>query len=322
MFPWQEFTLLILKGMVSVYTQVMFWLVLALVGFQYNRMRQEQLKLFGHCNFSLWRQVVYAAAYGTAGGFFGSLLLNFFGVAVNQLGLEYIWPLAIILLLINLRFMCFAYAGGLVALSSALLGWPEVNVPQVLALVAILHITESILIYISGRYGAMPLILKLPNGRLAGAFNLQNFWPLPLVLMMAVTVPESGLPSELLNMPDWWPLLPIGGQPPAGETWLYGMIPVVAALGYTDLAVTSTPAMRRKHSAINLAAYSVLLLLLAVLSVKYSALQILAAVIAPLGHELLIQIDHRREKDGPPRFVPPPRGLMVLDTVRETPAGN
>ena len=318
-FPWQEFLGLILQGQFAAVFDPTFLLVLALVAFMYRRLQRDQLQMFGVLGYHLWQQVLAAAFYGIVGGIIGSVILGVVGVTVNHLGLNYIWPVAIALMLVNMRFMCFAYAGGLVALSNLLFGWPVVNVPQVLALVAGLHITESFLIFISGRYSAVPLMLRREDGRGVGAFNLQNFWPLPLVMLGAVGIPET-TQLQGISMPDWWPLLPIGEELPTGQTWLYGMLPVAAALGYADLAVASSPAERRRASAAHLALYSITLMGLTLLSVKYNWLQFVAALVSPLGHELLIQLDNRREMQGEPRFVPPPEGVMVLDTVTGSPA--
>lgn len=320
MFPWLEFFQIIAVKIFGFILEPAFWLLLGLVAYQYHRLGQDQKRMFGVSGFKLREQVALAAFYGLLGGIIGSFILGFAGVTINQLGLEYIWPVAIALLFINMRFVCFAYAGGLVALSSALFGWPEINVPQVLALVAGLHVTESILIFISGRFSTFPLILGLPDGRLAGAFSLQNFWPLPLAMLAVTSVPPASLPAGILDMPDWWPLLPAGQPLPEGETWLYGLFPVVAALGYADIAVATSPAVRRRRSAVQLALYSIVLLALALLSAKYTWLQAVAAVVSPLGHELLIQLDNRRETGGVPLFVPPLRGVMVLDTVAGSPA--
>lgn len=319
MFPWQEFLGLILQKQFAAVFDPTFLLVLALVAFMYQRLQREQLQMFGVLGCQLWQQVLAAAFYGVVGGIIGSVILGVAGVTVNHLGLNYIWPVAIALTLVNMRFMCFAYAGGLVALANLLFGWPAVNVPQVLALVAGLHITESLLIFISGRYSAVPLLLRREDGRIVGAFNLQNFWPLPLVMLGAVGIPETTQLSGI-SMPDWWPLLPIGEDLPAGQTWLYGMLPVAAALGYADLAVASSPVERRCASAAHLALYSITLMGLTLLSVKYYWLQFIAALLSPLGHELLIQLDNRREMQREPRYVPPPEGVMVLDTVTGSPA--
>lgn len=322
MFPWLDITLLIVHGALTILFDFNFWLVLALVGYQYWQMQKQQRQMFGVYNYSLTRQIMLAGFYGLVGGITGSWLLTLVGVTLNQLGLSYIWPVALALMLINMRFLCFAYAGGLVALANALFGWPEVNVPQILSLVAVLHITESLLIAISGGYSAMPMILKKPDGRLVGAFSLQNFWPLPLVILAAVSVPADTVPGAMIKMPEWWPLLPLALEPPTGSQWIYLMAPVVAALGYTDMAIASLPHRRRRQSALHLAAYSVILLGFALLSAKYSWLQVVAAVLSPVGHEFLIQLDNRREMGGTPCFVPSEHGIMVLDTVANTPAAK
>jgi membrane-associated protease RseP (regulator of RpoE activity) len=320
MFPWQDILLLIFRGTVAVLAEPMFWVILALVAYQYWQLQRMQLKLFGVYGYTLRKQILLAAVYGGLGGMIGSFLLTIVGVTLNQLGLMYIWPVALALMMINMRFLCFAYAGGLVAISSTIFGWPEVNVQQVLTLVAILHITEAVLIFISGRYSSVPLLLKKRDGRIVGAFNLQNFWPLPLVLLAVVPVASTEAVGGIIKMPDWWPLLKMAAEPPPGHTWLYTMMPVVAALGYTDMAVASLPAERRRASALHLAGYSIVLLVLALLSARYGWLQILAALLSPLGHEYLIQRDNRHETEGVPRFVPPAEGVMILDTVPDSPA--
>lgn len=322
MFPWPELLVLIIRGSLEVVGNTNFWIILALVGYQYWQMQKHQRQMFGVYNYSLTQQIMLAGVYGLIGGITGSFLLTLVGVTINQLGLNYIWPVALVLMLINMRFLCFAYAGGLVAIANVLFGWPVVNVPQVLALVAVLHITESLLIAISGGYSAMPMIVKKEDGQLVGAFSLQNFWPLPLVILAAVAVPAGSAPEGMLKMPAWWPLLPMPQTPPEGSSWIYVMAPVVAALGYTDMAIASLPQQRRWYSALHLAGYSIILLALAVLSAKYVWLQIFAALLSPLGHEFLIQRDNRREMEGVPRFVPPSYGLMVLDTVSNSPAAN
>lgn len=321
MFPWQDLIQLIIARTLAVYFDFMYWIVLALVGYQYWLMKRNQKRMFGVSSYSLRQQVLLTIFYGTFGGIIGSVLLTAVGVTLNQMGFNYIWPLALVLMMLSTRFLCFAYAGGIVALGKILFNWPaDVNVPQILTLVAVLHVTESLLIAVSGRYSASPLILRRSDGRLVGAFSLQNFWPLPLVLLMAVAVPGSDLPAGTMHIGDWWPVLPSGVALPEGQHWFYALTPVVAALGYTDMAIASSPLRRRMESAWHLGVYSVTLLALALLSAKYAWLQVFAALLCPLGHELLIQLDNRRETEGEPRYVPTDHGLMILDTVLDTPA--
>ena len=312
--PWLDVFQMLFITTVAVFLEPLFWGILGIVAYQYWQMQKNQQAMFGLTGAPLGRQVMWAMLYGTIGGLMGSLVLTLVGVNIERMGFQYIWPLAVFLAMINIRFLCFAYAGGLVAIASAISGWPDVDVPQVLALVAALHVTESVLIAISGRYGSVPVILK-HGGRLVGAFNLQNFWPLPLVVLSTVAMKATALPEGVFHTPDWWPLLPLGIEPPAGFEWVYVMMPVVAALGYTDMAISSTPEARRRKSALALALYSLSLLAMALLAAKFAWLKLPAALLSPLGHEFLVRRDNRMEMAGIPLYVPPERGVMVLEAI-------
>ncbi len=314
MTPWFEILQLLVLTMLTVLIQPLFWIVMAIVAYQYRQMQRNQLSMFGVAGTPISRQMMWAMVYGTIGGLMGSAVLTLVGVNIERMGFQYIWPLAITLALINMRFLCFAYAGGLVAVSNALFGWPDVDVPQVLALVAALHVTESVLIAISRRYGATPAIIK-HGERLVGGFNLQNFWPLPLVVLGTVAMQTGALPEGVFHTPDWWPLLPLGIEPPTGSEWVYVMMPVVAALGYSDVAISSTPEQRRRRSAISLALYSISLLVMALLAAKFAWLKLPAALLSPLGHEYLVRRDSRTELAGEPLYVPSEQGVRVLETL-------
>ena len=313
--PWFEILKMLVLTTVVVFLQPIFWGILGIVAYQYWQLQKNQLAMFGVTGTPIGRQVKWAMLYGTIGGLMGSLVLTLVGVNIERMGFQYIWPLAIALALINMRFLCFAYAGGIVAVVSAIFGWPDVDVPQVLALVAALHVTESVLIAISGRYGSVPVILK-QGGRLVGAFNLQNFWPLPLVVLSTVAMQTGAMPEGVFHTPDWWPLLTLGIEPPAGAEWVYVMMPVVAALGYTDMAISSTPGQRRRRSALSLAVYSISLLGMALLAAKFEWLSLPAALLSPLGHEYLVRRDNRTEMAGASLYVPPEQGVMVLDAIQ------
>lgn len=319
MFPFFPIVSLILRSSFSIFFEPMFWLVILLVGFQYRQQQRNQERMFGVAVFEWKKQMLHAAWLGLIGGWLGSLLLTLTGVSVNHLGLSYVWPVAIALMVIHARFLCFAYAGGLVAISYLLFGWPVISVPHILSLVAVLHITESFLIAISGRFSAVPVILR-QNERLVGAFTLQNFWPLPLLVLLVVGMPADKVPEGMVNMPDWWPPLPFGAEPPEGKQWVHMLMPVVAALGYADIAVSTRPEKKRTQSAVLLFAFSLTLLLFAVLSAHYSWLQLPAAILSPVGHDLLIWLQNRREMRGKPLFVHGEYGLTVLDTVPGSPA--
>ncbi len=308
----------VLNGLVAALQNVVFWIIVALVAFQYRRIAGTREKLFGVKAGSIYRDTFLAVGHGVIGGVAGSYLLILTGVTLDNVGIQYIWPLAVFLMLINPRFLCFAYAGGIIAVSSLLLGMPAgLSIPQLMALVAILHLIESILIVMGGHAGATPMYTKDRAGNIVGGFTLQKFWPIPIVaLVMTVTQQIQG--PEYINMPDWWPLIKTSAG--ADNDFTYALVPVIAALGYGDLAVARTPAEKSKVSARNLSIYSLVLLVLAGLASRWDLFAWAAAFFAPLGHELVIFISQNMEYRERPLFTPPARGVMVLEAVPNSPA--
>lgn len=293
-----------------------FWIIVIVVYFQYRRINQQKQIMFGVKETAGWKHALVATGHGVIGGLVGSGLIVFMGVSLSSIGIQFLWLLAITMMLISPRFICFAYAGGIISISSILFGYPQVDIPQLMGLVAILHMVESVLIMVSGHLGALPLYTKLEDGRLVGGFNLQKFWPIPLVALALMVVPD---PSQVggVGMPDWWPLIKpnMEGDP---NNFIYALFPVVAALGYGDLALTSKPREKSRTSAFFLGTYSIILLALAILASRYPALVILPALFSPLGHELVIKIGRDIEFKGNPKYVAPDQGIMVLETLEDS----
>lgn len=295
-----------------------FWLVVALVWLQYRRMLKTKEALYGLKDSPL-RASFIALIYGIIGGFLGSFIMIIFGVTINGMGVAWLWIIALVLMLFSPRLLCFSYAGGVLALISLIFGYPQVNIPGLMGLVAVLHLVESVLILLSGHQDPLPVYVRNPGGRVVGAFNLQKFWPIPLAVMM-ILLGTDQLPGELIKMPEWWPLIRPWDTASTQEV-MYQVLPVVAALGYGELAVTCLPRERTKRSASHLAGYSIILLGLAVAASHYPQLSIIAALFSPLAHELLVFLGRREELQGRPRFVPPSTGgVMVLDVIKGSPA--
>ncbi len=317
MFPFNQVLPLILATLASVLSEPLFWVVVLLVALQYRRMAATRREFFGLPGTGgVWRDTLTATVYGLLGGFMGSFLMVLIGLSLSGSGLIYLWPVAILLMLIDARFLCFAYAGGVLALCNLLFGFPELNIAQVLALVAVLHMVESVLILASGHLGAVPVYFKSPAGQVVGGFTLQRFWPIPIVAL-AVVGPATA--QQGVAMPEWWPLLKPGVSGDATEL-VYTLISLVAGLGYGDLAVSRSPEEKSRLSALVLGTYSLGLLLLAVLSQYFRGLAFLAALFSPLGHEMVIHIGKKVEFRRRPLFIPPDRGVGVLDVVSDSPA--
>lgn len=320
------------------YYPILLAVVLFIVYRQFHRQAKLEEHLYGRPFSPPWKQLLISLGFGLLGGTLASLLMVLLGLPLSEeLGLIYVWPVALVLMLINPRYMCFAYGGGVVGAVSLLLrglyllfpgigsisflsSLMAIDLPALMALVAVLHLTESFLIFISGHIQASPIILQNPRGEVVGGFMLQRFWPLPITALLAELVSTTAPIGEGIAMPDWWPLLQPLLQPEPGMMLSYFLLPIVATLGYSDIAVSTSTREKSKISAGRLSIYSVVLLLLSLLSGRLPFLQILPVLFAPLGHEYLILAGNRREWSSPPLLGPPPRGVKLLTVLPGSPA--
>jgi hypothetical protein len=212
--------------------------------------------------------------------------------------------------------MCFAYAAGVLGLWSIVTGASNINVPAVLGIVAVLHMVESLLIFMSGHMGAIPVFLERPNGGTVGGFVLQKIWPiLIMVLLVEGIIIHEQIMEGLIHMPDWWPLIGTTINVSKGYELVYFMWPFAVAAGYSDIALTRRPKQRARSTALALAIYSFILLIAAIIADRIRIFQLIATIMAPLGHEIVIILGQKAELQGKPIFVSPPDGVMVLDVL-------
>ena len=223
-----------------------YWVVVLLVFFQHQRLAGLEKKLFGRTVNRIWPQLSSSIGLGALGGFLAGLMMVFLGLSLEQMGLIYIWPVAILLLLVNPRYLCFSYAG-IVALLSILIrliteyfpslaghippvadGLLKIHIPALLALIALLHLMESLLISLSGHWGFSPVYFKRSGEEVVGGFTLQRFWPLPLVALLVSVVITKDIVG--VSMPEWWPVIKSTLQPPC-ETLQY----LAALVGRPDM---------------------------------------------------------------------------------------
>lgn len=300
---------------------VAFWLVVILVFFQYRRVARLEEQMYGEMKNHPGYHTLLAIVQGLLGGLVGSFVLVFVGVSLTSAGIPYLLPLALLLYLVSPRLMCFSYAGGLVAVFSLLFGFPRVSVGGIMALVGILHLTESLLIRLSGHTCATPVVIRNQRRELVGGFSLQKFWPVPIVVLVLLSVPNPSQLGNLIQMPAWWPLLR-ADRLADPDMAVYALLPVMAAVGYAEVAITGLPRQVTRRTAGLLSAYSLALLFLAVLASRSSWGQWPAALFGPLGHELVVRRSLRREMKGEPWLRPNPAGITVLDVLPGTPAAQ
>lgn len=294
-----------------------FYAAILLVYLQYRRQVGLERHLFGVRVTSPEMQAVRSLGFGAIGGVAATLLISGLGIVLNPADFAYVWGVAIFLTLFNLRFICFAYAGGILSVVSLILNTlPEYNIdwnwlagayedlralsiPHLLSLVAVLHLIEALLVALQGNEGASPVFVQSRRGRLIGGFILQKFWVIPLAAV-AVTGTSS------FNTPPWWGVLPlIGAQG-------LQILPIPAVLGFSSLALARHPREKAIRTARWLALYALILLGLSIGGGYVPALLWLAALYSPIAHEVLVWWEMVDEKVSQPLFVNPLHGLRIL----------
>ncbi len=302
---------LIIKTYSLTLIQPLFWVVVLLVYFQYRRTVSMEKDILGTVQYPIKERVMDSVFFGLLGGLIGSFIMVFLGVTMDQSGLEYVWPLAILLMLINPRYICFSYAGGLISLISLIFGYPKINVAGLMALVGVLHLMESLLIWLDGHRDRLPIFVERKDGSIVGGFNLQRFWPIPILMLVLYSGPF--LNGGTIETPDWWPLIRLPG---VTQSTVFVIMNGIAALGYGDIVLTGTPEKRSRDSAIRLLGFSIILITLSVFAANSTIMKYIAALFAPIGHEALILYGRYVEDKGEPLYVAPERGMRILEVMR------
>lgn len=309
-----------------------FWIIIFILIIIYRKNSEIESRMLGS-SYSLFNKVSSSVLVGLAGGLLGSLFVILVGISIEDYtkvgggslteGITYIWIVAVLLALINPRYLCFSYAGGLIALSNLIFSFPSVNVPGLLALIGVLHLIESFLIWLDGYTYSTPLFLRRKDGRTVGGYVMNRIWPIPLVIFAVMFGGDGGSVSiaGMIDMPSWWPFLKnsaAGGIRDLVYTPL--VLPVV--LGYGDMAVTKKPDEKCRSSAARLAGYSLLLIVLSIIASKIKVFAFVAAVFAPAAHEMLILNGAKEEEEGEPYFASKGLGVKVLYVQKDSPASR
>jgi len=311
---WMSLIAIALESIFSIIVNPLFWIVLLLIHSQYRKVSRMEKRLIGEEKATPIERVISSLGVGILGGILGTILISILGVTVQLEDFRFILPLAILLMLVNVRYLCFSYAGGLISLSSLLFGYPHINVSSIIAIVAVLHFIESVLIWIDGHKYPTPIFVNHDIYGTVGAFTLQRFWPIPFAVLIIFLGKLKGATD--INLPDWWPLFINNGLDLENIT--LQMTVVVAALGYGDIAISSTPREKSKKSSFRLAIYSIALLILSVISTYIYSFKYIAALFAPLAHEGLILFSQREENNRRPIYKVNSYGITVLDVKRDS----
>ncbi|NLK43822.1 MAG: PDZ domain-containing protein [Tissierellia bacterium] len=257
-----------------------FILVFSIICFQYYQISKMEKKYLGYKK-SLLMKAIVSTFFGILGGIITTVAFLYLGVVAIPKDYLYILFVVIILSFFNPRFMCFSYGGGIVFLSSLILGFPKIEISQVMSVVAVLHIVESLLILVDGWRHKLPIYFESKN-RTVGGYMMNRFWPVPFVIFIG-----DGLIHPITLM---------------------------AILSYGDYSISSFPKIKAAKTSFVLLIYSIILLYIS----KTVDNLFIAPIFALLGHELIIFINKSKERKKQPIFIPLDKGVRVLEIIPGT----
>jgi hypothetical protein len=304
--------------------QPFYYISILLMMLMYRRQVLLERKLF-HVRLHSWGLQTWRTLIGgLLAGICVSIAIAFLGISLSEQAVVCIWIVSIILLLFRVRYLCLAYSIGILGMIQFVLGFfPDLSlpgilgtaadavigldIPALLALVAVLHLVEALLVKLQGASFANPVFMESKRGKLVGGYQMQAFWPIPLILLIPAQTGGALLP--------WTPLL-------GGDGWSAGFsmaaLPVV--IGFTEMTQSMLPQAKANKTFKRLLVYSVVLLAFSLLSSWWKPLTIVAALISFLVHEGLLWYSRMEEQHSSPLFVHPQQGLKVLAVIPGSPA--
>ncbi|NMA95456.1 MAG: PDZ domain-containing protein, partial [Clostridiales bacterium] len=269
-----DFIRLLFSTFLQSFTNVFFVFLVLIVYWNLKGGYHLEESWLGFNRYKISNQLLEQILYGMLSGLFASFIIVLLGITIDYKAILMIWPIAVFLMLFNQRYMCFSYAAGIISIISLLFNWPKIDVSAIIALVGILHLMESGLIFFSGHRSSLPVYVEKDRFKPAGAYVMQKMWPIPLVVLVVPDVAQQLSTAGGVDMPQWWPIF----QSQGAATGMLIIFPIVAILGYADIAITQTPRGRARQSGLWLGLYSILILLLAVISSRIYWIKYLAAI--------------------------------------------
>ncbi|MFB5763799.1 PDZ domain-containing protein [Paenibacillus medicaginis] len=311
----------VLNAFLQLLTQPFYYISIIIVALGYRRQMLLERKLF-HTRLHDWLPQTWRAIWtGLAAGLLVSLIGLFIGAHLTTGAVISLWVCTGLLMLLRVRYLCFAYAAGLLGVIQFVLGLAESwrpegwlgaavadirgsDMPALLVLVAVLHMAEALLLLWKRGTAATPMYFEGKRGRLVGGYRMEDYWPIPLLLL--VPVQEGGV-----TLP--WPAL-FGDQ----TGYVLAALPVI--IGFSGLTTGRLPAHKTASSARRLLLYSLVLLALSLLAAWWSPIMLVAALFSFLAHEALVWFDSYGESRLSPLYVHPEVGLRVLAVLPGSPA--
>ncbi|GAA0733862.1 PDZ domain-containing protein [Clostridium oceanicum] len=268
---------------------------------------------------------------GIFAGVFASIIMAYLGIFFSEdSSIELIFLVSIFFMLFNPRFICFSYSGSVLGILSILLLWiskvtnnPSLNfinidISALMAMVAVLHFVEAILVMIDGDKGYIP-VFSNRNDRIIGGFALQRYWVIPIALFIMLNSNEAAsFLSSGTPMPNWWPLVNTSVPKSILNAAVVSLIPFYGVIGYKSVTFTESKKDKAIRSGVFIMMYSITLFILSQLANFNIFFKLLVLVFAPLAHEFMLKFQKNIELNKEPKYISSKDGIMVLDVAENS----
>lgn len=265
--------------------------------------------------------------FGLLAGIIGSIILSGLGIIfTSDSGIVYLFMISILLMFIKPRFVCFSYSGAVLGGMSLIytylapyLGFDvsnfRIDILSLMTFVGVLHIVEALLVVVDGDKGAVP-VFSNRNNKIIGGYAFSRYWVIPITIFLAykLGVADQSL-TESISTPEWWPILSSEYILTILATMALTLTPLFGIIGYSSVTFTKSKKKKVISSGIHIFLFGIALIAIAQLSRFGIVGEIITIIFAPIGHELMLEVQRKREEKGTPIFFSGDEGISVLEIV-------
>lgn len=307
-------------------------LILILMGLAFY-MKNRKITLMeklvmGKNTISAFELTISQIVMGIFGGVLVSIILTFLGVSFYESSnIFLIFILSVGLIFVNPKLGAFSYSGSVLGLVSILLFFlsqalnkPNLNVmnldiTNLIIVIAVMHFAEGLLIILDGKRGAIP-VFSGRDKHIIGGFAYGRQWVLPMIILLMVQASGADLLSgNAVNTPGWWPLVNHEENLVLFATMIIGALPMYSGLSYKTATFTKSKGKKPVISGALLCVFSIFVLMLSQFGNINKFLDTFLLVLIPLAHEGISRLEKQMELKAKPKYVSTNEGVCVLDVA-------
>ena len=284
--------------------------------------------IMGKNTISAFELTISQIVMGIFGGVLASIILTYLGVSFYESSnIFLIFILSVGLIFINPKLGSFSYSGAILGLISILLYFlalafnnPSLNVMNVditnlIIVIAVMHFIEGLLVIFDGKRGAIP-VFSGKDQKIIGGFAYGRQWILPMIILLMVQASSADMMTgNAVNTPQWWPLVNHEENLVLFATMVIGALPIFSGLNYKTATFTFSKEKKPIMSGLLICLYSVFVIALSTMGNINKFLDVFLLILIPVGHSILEKIEKNIEIKGKPKYVSSEEGVCVLDVA-------